>query len=239
MSNNIKKIILILIIVIFVVFNCNASAYAYPIMNEPTSDISQSQQFLKDRNASKKMLNSLEYIYSYSKKVGVDPTLIVAMSSIETGYGKSNLFVNYNNPTGMKAKNGWAKYNTIKDGYKAMIDHYALYAGYPQTIHDKKSWLNGVAKNTENMKGIWWGNYGIEANYHKYLSIQVEGIKKYPVKKTTNEIKIFENNYDNNLLLDAINNEEENTGGNKIMEILNRNKHDNSKGMNILLNAIK
>lgn len=242
-----KKILIkisVLFMSLFLLLNCSGklTVYAYPIMHEPTSDISQARKFLEDRHASSKMINSLEYIYSYSKKVGVDPTLIVAMSSIETGYGKSNLFVHNNNPTGMKSRHGWAKYRTVKEGYKAMINHYALYAGCPQTKAGKHSWLNGVAKDTTQMKGIWWGSTGNEGNYHKYLSIQVESIKSYPVKKglakNENIIDAVDRRKKSNILIQAINNHNNSNGVHIIEEILNRDNKD-SDGMSKIFNAIK
>lgn len=244
MSKLKKLLIIVLVLFISIFLNCSGKLiiYAYPIMHEPTSDISQSRQFLEDRHASSKMIDSLEYIYKYSKKVGVDPTLIVAMSSIETGYGKSNLFVLNNNPTGMKSKNGWAKYDTANEGYKAMINHYALYAGHPQTESDKNSWLNGVAKDTTQMKGIWWGSTGTEGNYHKYLSIQVENIKRYPVKKSSTKLEKITDAVDRrskrNLLIEAVDNHNNSNGVNIIEKIINRDNKD-SKGMNMIFNAIK
>ncbi|WP_254555262.1 glucosaminidase domain-containing protein, partial [Salmonella enterica] len=81
-------------------------AYAYPITynDAPLIDKSQTVQFLKDRNASKKMLDCVDFVYEYAESKGIDPSIIMAISSIETGYGKSRLFVYNNNPGGIKAR---------------------------------------------------------------------------------------------------------------------------------------
>ena len=138
------KKILIIILFIAMFLLCTSSSMAYPLTysGEPLIDKSQAEQYLKDRHASKKMLNCLDFIYDYAEEVGIDPSEIVAMSAIETGFGKSHLFVAYNNPGGIKSShtsNGWAHYKTAKDGYKGMINLLATYDG----LINKRSYLYG------------------------------------------------------------------------------------------------
>ena len=62
--------------------------------------------FLEDRDASNETIDCIHFIYEYREEVGIDATIIVCISSIETGYVKSRLFVRNNNPGGMKARRG-------------------------------------------------------------------------------------------------------------------------------------
>lgn len=180
-----KKKLLIIVLAIIMCIACTSNSLAYPLtyQDTPLIDKSQAEQFLKDRYASKKMLNCLDYIYEYSKEVGIDPGVVVAMSSIETGYGKSHLFVAHNNPGGIKSSrssDGWAHYDSAKAGYRAMINLLATYAGIN---NNTKSYLYGVSKTTQGLAGIYWTNYGNDRGYHGMLSRQIEKMRSYPIIK--------------------------------------------------------
>ena len=175
-----KLIVFVMAIVMCVIFS--GDTYAYPITynDAPLIDKSQTVQFLKDRNASKKMLNCIDFVYEYAESKGIDPSIIMAISSIETGYGKSRLFVYNNNPGGIKARNGWAHYDTIKDGYRAMINLMATYAG---TNNNTGSYLYGKATTTQQLGNYYWVENGCDAGYHRQLTRQIEKMRSYPIIK--------------------------------------------------------
>ena len=175
-----KLIVFVMAIIMCIVFS--SGIYAYPITynDAPLIDKSQTVQFLKDRNASKKMLDCVDFVYEYAESKGIDPSIIMAISSIETGYGKSRLFVYNNNPGGIKARNGWARYDTAKDGYRAMINLLATYAG---TNNNTGSYLYGKATTTQQLGNYYWVENGCDAGYHRQLTRQIEKMRSYPIIK--------------------------------------------------------
>ena len=144
----------------------------------------QVYQCMKDRNASKEFLEIIPFVYEYSKTLGVDPTIVLAISSIETGYGKSNLFRNYNNPGGIKSRSGWRRFDTLEDGYRYMINLLAIYAG----IIGEDRWQYNKAHTTEELGNYYWVENGVDRGYHKQLTTMIRTILRYP-KKEVNETK--------------------------------------------------
>lgn len=153
---------------------------AYDINKQPPlAHKSQAIECIKDRKASKKFINSVDFIYEYSQKLNVDPTIVIAISCLETGYGKSNLFVNYNNPGGIKSRNGWKQFDTIEDGYKYMIELLATYSG-----QINKSWrIYNKAITTEQLGNYYWVENGADKGYHDKLTIMINAILSYPIKQ--------------------------------------------------------
>lgn len=232
-----KSKIFIILLSICIILLCTSSSTAYPLTysGKPLVDKSQAEQYLKDRHASKKMLNCLDFIYDYAEEIRIDPSEIVAMSAIETGFGKSHLFVAYNNPGGIKSShtsNGWAHYKTAKDGYKGMINLLATYDG----LRNPHSYLFGVSKTTEGLAGIYWTNYGNDAGYHKQLSKVIETMRSYPIKKT----KIVKQENSKKLIRKSTKKPattKNHTGINIIYDILN--KDDNTSGFDYIMNFLK
>lgn len=62
------KKLLVLFLAFALIFLTGASVNAYDIATKATTDVFQSRQFLKDRNASDKMLDNLDFIYDYCKR---------------------------------------------------------------------------------------------------------------------------------------------------------------------------
>ena len=240
MKRKTKKL-LVLFLAFMLIFLTGVSSNAYDIATKATTDISQSRQFLEDRNASKKMLNSLEFIYDYCDEIGIDPTLVVAISSIETGYGKSNLFVNYNNPGGIRARNGWQRFDTIKDGYRYMIRLLATYAG----LVNKGSWLYGKATTTQQLGNYYWAENGCDHGYHNQLTRQIKTIQSYkvikPKKEKSKEIKKAKDTGNKNAkdIIDTIV-ERKKSPTNIIKDILNRkNSKKNGSSLDLMYNSLK
>lgn len=170
-----------LLLAILLIVTCTIPAGAYSInTNKPMAHKSQVVQFCKKRHASKAFMNQIDFIYDYSKKIGIDPTIVIAISSIETGYGKSNLFRNYNNPGGIKARHGWHRFKTLKDGYRYMIRLLGTYSGKV----NKRSWQYGKAKTTQALGNYYWVENGCDRGYHKQLTRQINSILSYPIKKS-------------------------------------------------------
>lgn len=234
-----KKKLLIIVLAIIMCIVCTSNSLAYPLtyQDTPLIDKSQAEQFLKDRHASKKMLNCLDYIYEYSKEVGIDPGVIVAMSSIETGYGKSHLFVAHNNPGGIKSSrtgDGWAHYDSAKAGYRAMINLLATYAGIN---NNTGSYLYGVSKTTQGLAGIYWTNYGNDYGYHKQLSRQIEAMRRYPIIKPKSEVEVSKEKDPVKVIEKITEPEKERSGIDIIYDILGKDK--TSSGYDYIMNILK
>ena len=221
-----KLVVFVIAIITCIVFS--DCTYAYPIIynDAPLIDKSQTVQFLKDRNTSKKMLNCIDFVYEYAESKGIDPSIIIAISSIETGYGKSRLFVYNNNPGGIKARNGWAHYDTAKDGYRAMINLLATYAG---TNNNTASYLYGKAKTTQQLGNYYWVENGCDAGYHKQLTRQIEKMRSYPIIKEPVITKKFQKKNDSH--------KRQRSGVDIIFDILDDKEH--SSGYDFIMNLLK
>ena len=236
-------VIILTIVMCFSLYGSESLGYSLLYNDKPIVDESQAEQYLKDRHASKKMLNCLDFIYEYSEEVGIDPSIIVAMSAIETGFGKSNLFVNHNNPGGIKAVGGWKHFNSPQDGYRYMINLLATYAG----LRNSDSRLYGASKTTQGLAGIYWTNYGNDRGYHRQLSSVIKTMRAYPIKKEAKEkkeVKIDINkpqSKDDSKADDVINNiiesKKEKSGIDIIYDILNRGKSSN--GYDFIMKFLK
>lgn len=231
-----RKIVILLLLAIMMCVLCVDNTFAYSLIYDgsPIVDKSQAEQFLKDRNASKKMLDNLDFIYDYSEEVGIDPGIVIAMSSIETAYGRSNLFVNHNNPGGIKSSrtsNGWAHYDTIEDGYRGMINLLATYAG---VNNNYKSYLFGKATTTQQLGSYYWVEDGCDRGYHNMLSRQIATMCSYPIIKEKPE----EKQVPNKIINDAIKKKDKQDDGTDIIyDILNKNA--NSSGYDLIMNILK
>ena len=158
------------------------------IATENTTTPYQAEQFLKDRNATQEMIDCIDFVYDYCEKVGIDATLIIAQSSIETGYGKSRLCRKYNNVGGMKAsRGGWMKFNSLKDGYRAMINKIAVMAG----VRNSSAYYFNSCYYIEDLGSIYWVENGCDYGYYNMLVGQMNRIKSYRryVKKKVNKPK--------------------------------------------------
>ena len=146
------------------------------IATENTTTPYQAEQFLKDRNATQEMINCVDFVYDYCEKVGIDATLIIAQSSIETGYGKSRLCRKYNNVGGMKAsRGGWMKFNSLKDGYRAMINKIAVMAG----VRKSSAYYFNSCYYIEDLGNIYWCENSVDYGYYSMLCKQMNMIKSY------------------------------------------------------------
>ena len=158
------------------------------IATENTTTPYQAKQFLKDRNTTKEMIDCVDFVYEYCEEVGIDATLIIAQSSIETGYGKSKLCRKYNNVGGMKAsRGGWMRFNSLKDGYRAMINKIAVMAG----VRKSSAYYFNSCYYIEDLGKIYWCENGCDYGYYDLLCKQMNSIKSYKkfVKKKVNKPK--------------------------------------------------
>lgn len=171
-----KKRIILLLITLTLIIPCLGYSESKPLITTSnTTTPYQAEQFLRDRNTTEEMIDCIPFVYDYCEKVGIDATLIVGISSIETGYGKSNLCRNNNNPGGMKARRGWMKFKTLKDGYKAMIDKIAVMSG----VKKSNSYYYNSCKYIEDLGKIYWCENSVDYGYYNMLCKQMNTIKSY------------------------------------------------------------
>lgn len=199
----------------------SSNVYSQDILSKPTSSESQCKQWLKDKNAEQELIDLVPFIFKESIKANVDPTLVIAQTSLETNYFKSDLCKSNKNTAGIKQRGNsskYAKYDTYKEGLKAQIAHLALYAGNPQNWYYYSSWLDGWVTNVERLSGTW----AEDKNYSEKLLQMMSQIYSY--ESECEPIVEFGKQINNN----------ENAYKNKIYEILNKRDSDNSKGIDII-----
>lgn len=231
-----KKIFSVLICLVLIITSPYV-CYGYPLsVDKPMATKSQVVQFLEDRNATKDFLDCVDFIYSYCEEVHIDPTIVIAISSLETGYGKSNLFRNYNNPGGIKARGGWRRFDTLKDGYRGMINLLAIYSGNLKS----NSWIFNKAHTTQDLGNYYWVENGCDHGYHDMLTIVINKMLSYeslekeePVVKTPEESPKKESAKKK---IESIRNKKR-TPLDIIKDILKNKKHMNS--MDLIKNALK
>ena len=178
MTRGKKFVTLCLFVLLTIITYVNAYA-DMPIIACPNNTTpEQAMAFLKDRNASKEMIDCVPFIYDYCNEVGIDATIIIAISSIETGYGKSNLFINKNNPGGMKARKGWMKFDTLEDGYRAMINKIGAMAG----ARESNSFYYNTCYYVKDLGNIYWVENGCDRGYYKNLIVVMSKISSYEIK---------------------------------------------------------
>ena len=152
-------------------------AYSPVIATDNTTTAEQAIEFLKDRNATKSMLDCVPFIYDYCEEVGIDATIVIGISSLETGYGKSNLFIRNNNPGGMKARRGWMKFDTLEEGYRTMINKIAVMAG----VRESKSFYYNTCYYVRDLGNMYWVENGCDRGYYNNLISQMNKIASYEV----------------------------------------------------------
>lgn len=96
-----------------------------------------------------------QYLGKICDELNVDKELALAISYLETGYLKSNLFNLSNNVGGQRGSGGWLKYPTLEAGIighvitvKALIENNGIDITSPNAIRDLSSiYVNGHANN--------------------------------------------------------------------------------------------
>ncbi len=173
-----KKIwYIVLSLILALILHDITDAYSPIIATDNTTTAEQAIEFLKDRNATKSMLDCVPFIYDYCEEVGIDATIVIGISSLETGYGKSNLFIRNNNPGGMKARRGWMKFDTLEDGYRTMINKIAVMAG----VRESKSFYYNTCYYVRDLGNIYWVENGCDRGYYNNLISQMNKIASYEV----------------------------------------------------------
>ena len=168
---------IILSLILALILHDITDAYSPIIATDNTTTAEQAIEFLRDRNATKSMLDCVPFIYDYCEEVGIDATIVIGISSLETGYGKSNLFIRNNNPGGMKARRGWMKFDTLEDGYRAMINKIAVMAG----VRESKSFYYNTCYYVRDLGSIYWVENGCDRGYYNNLISQMNKIASYEV----------------------------------------------------------
>lgn len=168
---------IILSLILALILHDITDAYSPVIATDNTTTAEQAIEFLKDRNATKSILDCVPFIYDYCEEVGIDATIVIGISSLETGYGKSNLFIRNNNPGGMKARRGWMKFDTLENGYRTMINKIAVMAG----VRESKSFYYNTCYYVRDLGNIYWVENGCDRGYYNNLISQMNKIASYEV----------------------------------------------------------
>lgn len=84
--------------------------------------------------------------YTIFHEAGIDPNFALATFILETGWGKSNVWQNSNNPAGIKCGKIYCNYNSKKDGHIAMKNLLSAYVENGLlTIYDVRSvWSEAI-----------------------------------------------------------------------------------------------
>ena len=154
MGNKIFCLILSLILILFP----RVTFADTNIQGEPSATQEQCIQWMKDRDVEEEFIDLVPYIYEECKKANIDPVLVIAQSALETAYFTSYTFRNYHNPAGIKSRsntNKYQSYDSYKEGFKAQINHLALYSGNPQKDYYYSSRLDGWVTTIEGLSGTW------------------------------------------------------------------------------------
>ena len=168
---------IVLSLILALILHDITDAYSPVIATDNTTTAEQAIEFLKDRNATKSMLDCVPFIYDYCEEVGIDATIVIGISSLETGYGKSNLFIRNNNPGGMKARRGWMKFDTLEEGYRTMINKIAVMAG----VRESKSFYYNTCYYVRDLGNMYWVENGCDRGYYNNLISQMNKIASYEV----------------------------------------------------------
>ena len=172
-----KLCYIILSLILALILYDITDSYSPIIATDNTTTAEQAIEFLKDRNATKSMLDCVPFIYDYCEEVGIDATIVIGISSLETGYGKSNLFIRNNNPGGMKARRGWMKFDTLEDGYRTMINKIAVMAG----VRESKSFYYNTCYYVRDLGDVYWVENGCDRGYYNNLIRQMNKIASYEI----------------------------------------------------------
>lgn len=200
MTRGKKLVTLYLSVLLAIITYINAYADIPVIACPNNTTPEQAVAFLEDRNASKEMIDCIPFIYDYCEEVGIDATIIVAISSIETGYGKSNLFVRKNNPGGMKARKGWMKFDTLEDGYRTMINKIAAMAG----VRESSSFYYNSCYYVSDLGNVYWVENGCDRGYYNNLISQMNKIVSYETKVNNSPVVEMKDNKVNSSAKDYI-----------------------------------
>lgn len=141
-----------------------------PLLNAPSAQQEQALTYVKQVGATADFQSLIPLYFKYGQAVGLDPIVLIAQASVETGYGKfgGTVPASYCNPCGLKAKTGsgdsvsdFARFDSWDTGVQAHVDHLALYAGaagYPKaSTPDPRHfpYLLGMVKTVEGLVGTW------------------------------------------------------------------------------------
>lgn len=177
-----------LILILILILNPYIAFADTPIQGNPTATQEQCIQWMKDRDIEEEFIKLVPYIYEECKKANINPVLVIAQCSLETAYFTSYTFRHYHNPAGIKDRgntNKYQHYDSYEEGFKAQINHLALYSGNPQEDYYYSSRLDGWVTTVEELSGTW----AEDKKYNvKILSIMSQ-IENYEVEEPKEEVK--------------------------------------------------
>ena len=92
-----------------------------------------------------------------AEDAGISSAYAAARFALETGWGKSNLWINYNNPAGIKCGQRYCRYATPRDGLTAMFNLMADYYTNGLTTVAQQSERWSASDDTETILEIMEG----------------------------------------------------------------------------------
>lgn len=143
---------------ILLIFTPNVAFGDVAIIHKPTTTKEQCKQWMIDNDVEQDFIDLIPYIYNRCAEVGIDPTLVISQSALETAYFTSRVLRTNHNTAGIKDRrntNQYAYYETYEEGFNAQICHLALYAGKPQDGYFYSSRLDGWVTTVEGLTGTW------------------------------------------------------------------------------------
>lgn len=92
-----------------------------------------------------------------AEDAGISSAYAAARFVLETGWGKSDLWINYNNPAGIKCGQRYCRYATPRDGLTAMFNLMADYYtnGLTTVVQQSERW--SASDDTETILEIMEG----------------------------------------------------------------------------------
>ena len=92
-----------------------------------------------------------------AEDAGISSAYAAARFVLETGWGKSDLWINYNNPAGIKCGQRYCRYATPRDGLTAMFNLMADYYtnGLTNVVQQSERW--SASDDTETILEIMEG----------------------------------------------------------------------------------
>ena len=214
MTRVLKKIIVFLIILslsfCFVSPINSTTITNYSIMNDPTSSKQQIIQWAKNRNCNELFISWIDMAYDIAEDYGVDPTVLIAQTAIETGFGEFGGVIDssYHNTAGIKTTNGVSnyipnahmKFDTWRQSFIAQAQHLRLYAGKcyhmdyddPEIVDPRHfPELNNRATTVNDLSGVWATNvsYGSQINKlcNEIVETKVTSVNKVKEPSYTKE----------------------------------------------------
>lgn len=106
-----------------------------------------------------------DYFYTLASDYRIDPGFALATWILETGWGKSNAWLNSNNPAGITCSTGYCTYSSKEEGLAAMFDLLQSYTEGSISYIGKRTTPESIreawseAEDTSKIVELWRAIY--------------------------------------------------------------------------------